>query len=261
MKTTTWLALALGAACVPAFAGEWTGAGELGLAYARGNSDSETLNAKLALKKEDGDWLYEAAADALRVKGTVVVVDVDGDTHKVGNTTANRFGLGGKVGYKLTERSYVFGSARYDNDDFAPYEWQAVGSVGYGYWFIKDDRTELRGEVGPGVRRLQPIDTLFLDPGPPASVLRVRHDGETDLVARGAANFKHKLTDTTELLDTFLVESGGGRTFVQNDLGLAVKINAHFSLKAAFQLRYNSETPDSTVSTDRLFTTNLVYGF
>ena len=251
MISKSWLALALSAACAPAFAGDWTGAGELGLAYARGNSKSDTFNAKGAVKKEDGDWSYEAAADVLRVEGETKTVEPDGSVTRTDRTTANRFGFGGKAAYKFSPKNYVYGTGRYDNDDFAPYEWQMVFAAGYGHQFVKDERTEFSMEAGPGYRRLQPIKVA------PAG----RPDAEGDLVARGAANYKHKLTDTTELINVTLVETGAGRTFAQNDLGCAVKINAHFSLKAAFQLRYNSETPDSTVSTDRLFTTNLVYGF
>lgn len=235
----------------PARAGDWTGTGELGFAYARGNSTSDTFNAKGTVKKEEGAWLYEAGADMLRVKGQVKVVDADGDVSHEDRTTANRYGFGGKAGYKFSPKDYVFGSVRYDNDDFASYEWQMVASAGFGHQFVKDARTELSMEVGPGYRRLQPIRVA------PAA----QPDTADDLVARGACSFKHKLTDTTDLSNVALVESGGGRTFAQNDLGAAVKINAHFSLKAGFQLRYNSATPDGTVSTDRLVTTNVVYGF
>src|SRR5437764_141959 len=103
-------ALAAIAAAGAAHAGDWTGTGELGFAYARGNSNSDTFNAKGAVKKDDGTWLYEAGADVLRVSTEVAVVDADGDTHHRDHVTANRYGAGGKVGYKLSDRTYVFGS-------------------------------------------------------------------------------------------------------------------------------------------------------
>lgn len=255
------LAAALAAATCTAHAGDWTGAGELGLAYSRGNANSDSFNAKGAVKKEDGAWLFEVGADALRAKGETVVVAADGSTTRSDRTTANRYGMGGKVGYKFSPHNYVFGTARYDNDDFAPYEWQFVASLGYGHQFIKDETTELSMEAGPGFRRLQPIAVVAANPAPPPVLIRIEPDAETDAVARGAMNYKHKLTQTMELADVLLIESGGGRTFVQNDLGAAVKINAHFSLKAGFQVRYNSNTPAGVENTDRLFTTNVVYGF
>jgi putative salt-induced outer membrane protein len=49
---------------------------------------------------------------------------------------------------------------------------------------------------------------------------------------------------------------------VQNDTSIAVAINSRFALKAAFQVRYNSDPPPETLDdTDTQFTTNLVYNF
>jgi putative salt-induced outer membrane protein len=246
MIRTTLLAAAL-AAAMPgiALAGPWTGAAEFGLAISSGNADTETLNGKVDVKREDEKWLYSASAAALRVKS-------DDDL------TANRYELGGKAGYKFNERLYAFGSARYDNDDFAPFEYQIIVGAGLGYFFIKDATTELSGEVGPGWRRFQPIDLVVPTPPPPR---RIEQDSESDLIARAAVNFKHKLTDSTEIFDTLLVESGGGNTFLQNDIGVAVKISDRFALKLGHQLRRNNDAPPGVDKTDTLITTNLVATF
>ncbi|HPJ18230.1 MAG TPA: translation elongation factor Ts, partial [Actinomycetota bacterium] len=47
----------------------WTGSGELGLAFARGNARSETVNGKLTLGKEDETWKHDFGLQILRVKG------------------------------------------------------------------------------------------------------------------------------------------------------------------------------------------------
>ena len=74
-------------------------------------------------------------------------------------------------------------------------------------------------------------------------------------------DFSHKLTDNTALYDTFLIEAGSDNKFMQNDLGLAVKMSDAFAVKVGFQLRRNSEVSNAASKTDRLFTTNLVYSF
>jgi putative salt-induced outer membrane protein len=48
---------------------------------------------------------------------------------------------------------------------------------------------------------------------------------------------------------------------VQNDLGLKVKINAKFALKATFQWRHNSDVTPGTDNDDTLLTMNVVYSF
>jgi putative salt-induced outer membrane protein len=58
------------------------------------------------------------------------------------------------------------------------------------------------------------------------------------------------------------LEAGSNNKFMQNDLGVAVKLSEAFALKTGFQIRRNSKVANASVSkTDRLFTTNLVYSF
>jgi putative salt-induced outer membrane protein len=250
--------LALLVAAAPAAAEPWKGTAELGLAVSRGNAESENLNAKLDFTREHEQWLYAVSASALRSKGDVVVIGANGTTSTASVTTANRYEVGGKIGYKVSDRMYVFGSARYDNDDFASYQWQLIASAGVGYQFVKTDTTEFSVEAGPGARRVQPIEVLVTTPPPPRLI---EPDAETDLVGRLGANFRHQLTESTELTNVTLVETGGGNTFIQNDTGVSVKLSDRFALKTGLQFRHNSDVPPGVDKTDTLLTTNIVIGF
>ena len=53
----------------------------------------------------------------------------------------------------------------------------------------------------------------------------------------------------------------GITAFLQNDLGVAVKMSDAFAIKSGFQIRRNSDVGPGVRKTDRLFTTNLVYSF
>ena len=44
--------------------------------------------------------------------------------------TANRYEGGASAGFKLDERSYIVGALRYETDDFSPFDYQAVASIG-----------------------------------------------------------------------------------------------------------------------------------
>lgn len=240
--------------------GTWSGSGELGLALSRGNTKSENLNAKLAFKKEDEAWKHNIFFNALRNKGEVKVTDAAGDTVDSYQLTANRFELGASSGYKLDERSYVVGAIRYENDDFSPYEYQGVFSLGYGYTALKNERTELAFEVGPGYRRLDKRPyTAFIGTPPVATTINPSADGQ--VVARGLVAFKHKLTDNTAFENILLVEAGSDNKFFQNDAGLAVSMNNKLALKLGYQVRHNTDVSPGTDKTDQLITTNLVYNF
>ncbi|HET6434018.1 DUF481 domain-containing protein [Dyella sp.] len=236
----------------------WSGSGEFGFASARGNSRSENLNAKLGLTQENELWKNNFFLNGLRSKGEVSVVDANGNTVSQFSTTANRYEGGASVGYKLDPRSYIVGAGRYEHDDFGSNLWQSTVSLGYGYIALKNQRTELSFEIGPGYKRYRPADELQ-DVG--GVTVPVRQETVGEGVARGLVNYKYRLTDNTAFEDTLLLEAGSKNKYYQNDAGLSVSMTKKMALKLGFQVRYNSDTQPGTQSTDTLTTTNLVYNF
>lgn len=211
----------------------WSGTGEAGLAIAKGNTDSRTLVGKLAAKKAIGEWKVGAGAAFLNGKAD-------------GVESAYRYEVFGDVARSLSDRSYVVGSLRNERDHFAANEYQWVASAGYGYEAIKNERTQLLFEVGPGYRwsKLQGV--------------RV-HNNEA--ILRGLMGFKHQLNENVSLYDTLLVETGKSNTFARNDAGVLVKMTEAMALKAGIEHRYNSDVPVGIKKLDTLTTVNVVYGF
>jgi putative salt-induced outer membrane protein len=249
--------------------GSWSGSGELGFAAASGNSKSQNLNAKLQFKKEDETWKDTFYLTALRSKGEVKTQTVDTGTNPPTlvdsssyDLTSNRYEAGASMGYKLDERSYIVGALRYEHDEFSPYTYQWVASIGYGYTVLKNQSDELSFEVGPGYKRFQPITTF--GPGligePPLPVEN-HFDSEGEVVARGLMAYKHNFTASTSFIDTFLVEAGNKNTFMQNDAGLQVDMSKKLALKLGYQLRHNTDVAFGLKKNDQLLTTNLVYNF
>jgi putative salt-induced outer membrane protein len=217
---------------LPAHA-DWQGKGELGGVLARGNTETETLNAKVDMTKETEEWSHLVGFSILRTTNDDV-------------TSADRWELRGESQYKLTERSYVFGALRYEEDQFTDYEYQGTASAGYGYKFIDTERTKLDGKIGVGYRQ---------------SELRVTGETEDDAILRGAVDFEHQLTETTKVVDKFLVEAGSDNTYLQNILGIEVKINSALALGLSYEVRHNTDVQPGTDKTDQVLTANLVFGF
>lgn len=250
------LVLALAALPLPASAQDdassappdgWSGTGELGFALSRGNARSENLNARLAFARETERWKHDWYATAMRAKGEATGdFDGDGVEETRYDLSANRYELGAASGYKFDDRNYLIASGRYENDDFAPFEYQATLAISYGRRIIDGERTRLLAEVGPGYRRARDADTGVVD---------------SQAILRGLFDFSHRLTDNTVLGNRLLVEAGSDNTFAQNDLGVAVAMNEAFALKAGLQLRHNTEVGAGTKKTDTLTTVNLVYSF
>ena len=214
-------------------AADWSGKGTFGGVLARGNTETETINLNIDVENKLDNWTHKAGASMLRT----VTDDI---------TSADRWEVRGESQYSLTERSYLFGALRYEDDAFTDFAYQATLSGGYGYRFIMTDTTKLEAQIGAGYRETE---------------LRLSGEQDDDIIARGALNFEHKLTETTLIYDRFLVESGSSNTFVQNQLGVEVKISDTFALGLDYAVRHNTDVLPGTEETDQVFTANLVYGF
>jgi putative salt-induced outer membrane protein len=214
-------------------AADWSGKGTFGGVLARGNTETETINFNVDVENKVDVWTHKAGASMLRT----VTDDI---------TSADRWELRGESQYSLTDRSYLFGAIRYEDDAFTDYDYQATLSGGYGYRFIASDTTKLEGQIGVGYREAE---------------LRLTGEQQDDAILRGAIDYQHKLTATTLIYDRFLVESGSENTFVQNALGIEVKINDSFALGLDYSVRHNTDVLPGTDETDQVLTANLVYGF
>ena len=216
----------------PAAAQDWSGEGELGLSVTTGNTETENLNARLRASRSEGPWTNSGSLELLRESEN-------------GETSAERYLLILKSAYDWSERNYGFGSLRYDDDRFSGYQYQVSLTGGVGRHFIRTERTKLDIEFGPGYRASE------------------TDDGTTheEAILHGNLDFTHQLTETTTVLETFLVEAGDANTHVESETGLKVAINSRLAMKTAFKVKHNSEVEPGREKTDTITSVNLVYGF
>jgi putative salt-induced outer membrane protein len=239
--STPWMAVALLAAS--AAHAEWTGKGEAGLVIASGNTDTTTANVKLALANEIDKWKHQFGVSALYATS-----DPDG-------TTAQRWEAFEQTDYNYSPRDFWFGAARFEDDRFSGFEYQATLSAGYGRKFIDTDVTKFTGTAGVGYKFFETRDVLdevtgvLLEPG----------DSDSEGVFRGTLDYDHKFTATSSLLDKFIVEAGADNTFVQNEIALQVKMTDVLALAVGYSVRHNTDPPAGFEKTDTLTTINLVY--
>jgi putative salt-induced outer membrane protein len=240
MHKTASILACLALISTPALA-DWTGKGEAGLVIASGNSDTETVNAKLRLAKEIEAWKHAFGGAALYASDD-------------GVKTANRWELFGETDYNFSPKTFLFGAGRYEEDEFSGFEYQATLSGGVGRKFIDREKTKLVGTAGVGYKRLETRDS-FDDAG-----LLIEEGGvDEEMIFRGTMDFDHRLTETTSVIDRFITESGADNTYLQNDLAVQVKINAVLALALGYSVRHNTDPPSGFKKTDTLTTVNLVY--
>jgi putative salt-induced outer membrane protein len=234
MTNSRYLACALLAlaAAAPSQAA-WKGKGELGVVLARGNADTDTVNAKVEAASESDRWKHGFGLAALR-------------STNEGDKTAERYGGFWQSDYKFSERTYWFGGLRYEDDRFSGFDYQASATTGLGHKFIDTDATKLSAQGGIGYRRLKNSVT-----------------GETssDPIFGGEVKFEHAFNESTKILNKLVVEAGSDNTFAANDLSLEVKMNASLALSVGLGLRHNTDPPLGREKTDTLTTVNLVYSY
>lgn len=235
-------------------AAAWTGKGELGAALSNASTgaSSTTFAAKFDVASEVDRWKHAFGGSYVYAKAQAEASAATPDP--TDEATANRWELHEQSDYKLSERSFLFGGVRHENDEIGSYEYQSVLATGYGYKFMDTEATKLAGQLGAGYKRFK-------------SRTPANSDAEGEAVLTGALELKQVLTATTTLVDKLTVEYGSSNTLLQNDLAVQVKMSEVLSLAAGHQIRYNTKPgarafgAGDYAHSDRLLTLNLVYDF
>ena len=213
-------------------AAQWTGKGEAGVALADGNSDSRTANARVTLARQVDAWENSVGFGALYVRSD-------------GSTTAKRWEATGQTRYDFMPNTFWHAGARYEQDRFSGFDHQGLVTTGVGRRFIDNDITSLVGQVGVGYKFWETLD--------------VPADKDNSVTGVASVEFNHQLTEATSLFDKFGGEFASGNSFLQNEIGVAVKMSDRMALSLAYLVRHNTDPPAGFKKTDTLTTVNLVY--
>lgn len=216
-----------------ALAEGWTGEGELGFTTTSGNTDSETLNAKLSIAKAHEKWTHKASLEALRSSADNI-------------TSADSTVLKEKSQYSFAEKSYAFGKLRYEDDKFSGFDYQASLSFGAGSRFIQNDVHTLDLSLGAGYRSSKDTATQ-------------ETNDEGIITADGI--YEYKISATSTFIEAILIESGKDNTHSESETVLKSKINGNLASKISYQVKHNTDVPVGVEKTDKILTVSLVYGF
>jgi putative salt-induced outer membrane protein len=225
---------------VPLQAAEPTGLWEhsigLGLTVTEGNSDTVTAYA---------NWLSARKweKNELRFGADGTYGETEGEKTA---QSAHGFGQYNRL-FGTEDRFYFYMRIDGYHDDIADIDYRVTISPGVGYYFIKNARTTLSGEVGPGY--------VFEKKG-----------GETDDYAtvRFAERFEHKFNDRVRLWQSleFLPQIDDWENYVINaEIGVDTAMSKALSLRVFIQDTYTSQPADGREENDFKFVTALQYKF
>lgn len=218
----------------PALA-QWSGKGEVGVALASGNTDTQTANAKIAAGYKDEAWEHSGTFAMLYVRNE-------------GETTGRRWEATAQSRYNFSEDGFWFGALRYEEDRFSGFDHQGVINTGLGRKFIASERTKLSAQVGIGYKLIEPLDPLSAPEG-----------ADNSAVGVASLDFEHRINDFTRVFNRFASEFTSDNNFLQNEVGVAVRMSNRMALSLAYAVRHNTDPPATFKKTDTLSTINLVY--
>lgn len=241
------LALAYGYAAAdsldPVNAHGWNTSAELGAISTSGNTVGTSVTGKIDAKQETPKWTNEYILSGY-FKDEEVTND---DGEKVRERSAQRYSVSAKAGYKLLHDDHgkLFALATHVDDKFGAYTRYSTIGIGYGTQTYQSDTHTLDVEIGPGYFR------------------GVRSEGTTENGAtiRGAANLKWKLSDSAQFAQNLTVERAADNVHSQAETSLRTKINSTMQMKAAFNIRNDTNVPADKKNTDTQTSVTLVYSF
>lgn len=219
----------------------WSGEVEAGALLTTGNTETESLNAGLDITRESPRWRHNLA---LR---TFYSSETSADTGQE-ETTAQKWTVSAKTNYRFDPANSAFLLGLYEDDRFSGYTYQVTTAAGYSREFIRTDRMELTGEIGPGFRISKTSD--------PES-----DQEESEAILRMAAAFAWHISQTATFMEEISVEAGQHRSITRSTTSLKSRIAGSLAMKAAFSLKYTDTVPADTEKTDTETALTLVYDF
>ena len=161
-------------------------------------------------------------------------------------TIAERYLLTGKTDYNFSQRTYMFGAIRYDDDRFSGFEYQASLTTGVGWHIVDREKTKFDLEIGAGYKESKEDLTGMIN---------------EETIARFGENFTTPVSETTSFYQDLLIEAGDQQTLTEASTGIKVAVNSKLALKLSYNIKHTSNPLDMRDDTDQTTTINLVYGF
>ena len=234
-------------ACADELPQGFSGKGQAGYVMSRGNSDTDSANAKIDLFLLTPQWKHAFTLEGLYGKSGEV-------------TSAERWDLRQQSDYTINTKLFAFGALAYQDDRFSGFQYQVSASGGLGYKFFDTDTTKLSAQLGVGYRVLRP-EILVKDDVSGAVIDRIPLERESEAVGTAGIDFMHQFNSSTKLTDKMILESGSSNTSIKNDLALEVKMSKKLALAAGYSVLHNTKPADEVKRTDTIITLNVVYAF
>ncbi|SBT16993.1 hypothetical protein MGA5115_01081 [Marinomonas gallaica] len=220
-------------------ADNWSGSAELGFVSTSGNSDTNNINGRLDLTQESIQW---------RTNYTLSSLYSSSDS----DTTAEKYSGSIQSNYKFNTEEFWYVRGSHENDRFSGYRRKSSVSTGYGnrFWQAADG-SYLEASAGVGYRDFAiERDTL-------------NEDSDRGNFVRFAGTYEKRFTKTSLFRQelTSEISTNGGNTVNESVSSLQASLLENLAMKLAYRVKYTSDVPADTDTTDTETTASVLYSF
>ncbi len=204
-----------------------------GLNEARGNSDTFGINGSSALEYvTGGPWRHDASfAFVTREEN-----NIRSEERYEARVTSN---------YYWTEDDYFFGRLDWRKDNFGGVREEWVPGVGYGRVLLRNERHDLRGEIGAAYRWADLSDG----------------SSEEGAALTGGLRYLWQISDSAQFFQNALVQWSSDNTFFESETGLTATIIGSLSARLSYIVRHNTDVPQGRDNSDFFTNIGLEYKF
>lgn len=211
----------------------WSGEVAVGFLATSGNTETRSLNGKLALDYTQGVWKNSLLATAL------------GNSDSEGST-AERYAVADKLDYNFSDRDYLFASLEWEKDIYGGIRERMSETVGYGRHVLTGPEHTLDLEVGIGARQTEENETGLR---------------EDDFIGRFAGKYVWALSETSSFAQSVKVETGDSNTSTESVSELRLSIIGNLMAMLSYTVRHNTNVAPDSEKTDSFTAVNLAYTF
>ncbi|OIQ22851.1 MAG: hypothetical protein BM561_11435 [Vibrio sp. MedPE-SWchi] len=220
----------------------WKSEVEFGYQAHTGNSDSQSLNSRLAAEYVSGR--HRSSAEW---KFYMLYKDGEEDKHQ-SNYSA-------QSDYKLSPKTYLFGNFTGFESRYSAYFKDHTMSGGLGYQFTNTEKLLVELEIGPGFRYQEPnLDEIDDDD-------IIFPDLVQEGIFRGNINIEWNVVNNLEFSLDMTAISGPSNTRLDTNFTATNNITDDIALKLAYARQYHDKVPDGLSNADSIFSVNLLFIF
>ncbi|WP_306250599.1 YdiY family protein [Parvularcula sp. IMCC14364] len=238
--TIVWLS-AVPAVCAQETGSEWEGSVEFSAANATGNSETTNLGLGLVAKRKVGRFLNTITSAANFAESESL-------------ETQNNWLVAYQVDFDLDDRTYAYGRAQYEEDQFSGFDNRLFLGAGLGRFLIEQEGKVWKVEGGPGYR-LSTIET----PAPPVPAGFDEEESEFALYA--SSDFDMTIREGVDLTHDLASTYTQSNTTVTTTVGLVTQLTNALSSKLSYQVDYETDPPVGREDTDTLLKASVLFTY